>query len=186
MPARPRRPGSSVRPRRADALRPTAGRVRDGLFNRLGGWVAGRTVLDLFAGTGTLGIEALQRGALRAVFVEQDPVRARTIRDRLRQCGLERDGVVRCEDAVGAPRRLARAGEVFDLVLMDPPYGGGWLARTLAAVVGAGVVAPDGVIVAEGHWRDRPALPPDLVVEREARYGETALWFIRTRTEARA
>jgi len=154
--------------------------VRAGLYDSLGAWVAGRAVLDLFAGTGALGIEALQRGARRAVFVECDAVQVRVIREQLRRQGLEQRAVVRRQDAVEALRRLARAGDVFDLVLLDPPYGMGLIERSLAAIADSGVLAPGGLIVAEGHWRDRPALATGQEMAREARYGETALWFICT------
>ena len=78
--------------------------------------------------------------------------------------------------------RLARAGERFDLILLDPPYGQEWLGRALAAIARAEVLAPGGVIVAEGHWRDRPKPPEGLALAREARYGETVLWFFRERS----
>ncbi|MGQ0550967.1 MAG: RsmD family RNA methyltransferase [Armatimonadota bacterium] len=179
-----RRPHGQSGARRAppgarETLRPTAARVRDGLFNSLGAATAGASVLDLFAGTGALGIEALHRGAERAVFVEQDPRHARAIEDRLRQEGVRGRAEVRCEDALVAVGRLGGRGASFDLILVDPPYGAGWLARSIAAVAGAGLLAPSGVIVGEGHWRDRPALPEGYAVAREARYGETVLWFIR-------
>ncbi len=168
-----------VRPRARDALRPTAARVRDALFNSLGTSVAGATVLDLFAGTGALGIEALHRGAGRVVFVEHDARRARGIEDQLRLEGFRGKAEVRSEDALVAVGRLVARGATFDLVLLDPPYGAGWLARAIAAIAAAGLLAPGGTIVGEGHWRDRPALPRGFAVGREARYGETVLWFIR-------
>jgi 16S rRNA (guanine(966)-N(2))-methyltransferase RsmD len=154
--------------------------VRDALFNSLGTSLTSAAVLDLFAGTGTLGIEALHRGAGRVVFVEHEARRARSIEDRLRLEGFRGKAEVRCEDALAAAGRLGSRGATFDLVLLDPPYGAGWLARAIAAIVAAGLLAPGGVIVGEGHWRDRPALPAGLAVVREARYGETVLWFIRT------
>lgn len=141
--------------------------------------MAGAAVLDMFAGTGALGIEALHRGARRAVFVEQDPEQAREIRSALRRAGCEDRAVVRVQDALAAAEALGRSGEVFDIVLLDPPYGHGWLSRSLAALERAGIVSPGGLAVAEGHWRDRPEIGPGLVLEREARYGETVLWFLR-------
>lgn len=174
-----RRPVRRASPGAREALRPTAARVRDALFNILGAATSGATVLDLFAGTGALGIEALHRGAERAVFVEHDPRHARAIEERLRQEGLRGRAEVRCEDAVVAVGRLAARGASFGLILLDPPYGAGWLARAIAAVAGADLLAPSGVIVGEGHWRDRPALPEGYTIAREARYGETVLWFIR-------
>lgn len=166
-------------PRAREALRPTAARVRDALFNILGAATVGASVLDLFAGTGTLGIEALHRGAERAVFVEHDPRHARALEDRLRQEGLRGRAEVRAEDALVAVGRLGARRDTFDLILLDPPYGAGWLARSITAVAGTGLLAPTGMIVGEGHWRDRPALPEGYALAREARYGETVLWFIR-------
>ncbi len=173
MRARTGRPPRS----RADVLRPTAARVRDGLFNSLGPGARGASVLDLFAGTGALGIEALRRGAAHVVFVEHDAARARAIEEQLERDGLASRGVVQCLDASVAAQRLAADGAAFHLILLDPPYGEGRLTRAVAAA--AAVLRAGGLIVAEGHWRDRPELPPGLVVAREAKYGETVLWFIR-------
>ncbi len=149
------------------------------MFNSLGQAVAGAVVLDLFAGTGRLGIEALRRGARRTVFVEYDATRARGIRRALQHEGLEDLAVVRREDALAAIEGMARAGESFDLVLLDPPYGQGWLTRAVASIAAARLLSPAGIVVAEGHWRDRPDLPEGFVVTREARYGETLVWFVR-------
>ena len=166
------------RPRPADDLRPTTARVRDALFNSLGPTVPGARVLDLFAGTGALGLEALRRGADRVVFVEHDARRARAIAEQVERQGAAASAVIRREDAYVAVRRFSADNTAFDLILLDPPYGNEHLTRAVAAA--AAVLAPDGRIVAEGHWRDRPELPPGLAVAREARYGETVLWFIRT------
>jgi 16S rRNA (guanine966-N2)-methyltransferase len=167
MSAPPRRP--TVRrvtaSRAAGRLRPTTARVRDALFNSLGAAIAGASVLDLFAGTGALGLEALRRGAGRVVFVERDPQLARAIAERAKAL------------ARAAVRRFATDGVTFDLILLDPPYGEGRLTRALAAA--AAVAGPGSRIVAEGHWRDRPELPAGLVIAHEARHGETVLWFIR-------
>ncbi|MBI3997822.1 MAG: 16S rRNA (guanine(966)-N(2))-methyltransferase RsmD [Armatimonadetes bacterium] len=178
MRTRQRASRRAARPRAA-AVRPTAARVRDALFNSLGPTVAGAVVLDLFAGTGALGIEALHRGAQRAVFVEQHAALARAINERLTAAGLADHAAVRCEDALTAIGRLAAAGETFDVILLDPPYGDGWVERTLTALAARGILTQGGVIVAEGHWRDRPAVPDGFGITREARYGETVLWFIR-------
>ncbi|MDR7417527.1 MAG: 16S rRNA (guanine(966)-N(2))-methyltransferase RsmD [Armatimonadota bacterium] len=165
------------------AVRPTAARVRGALYDSLGPSIEGAEVLDLFAGTGALGLEALRRGASRAVFVERDRERCQQIRQSLERAGLLARAQVYADDAVAAVARLGRAGARFDLVVLDPPYGEAWVDRTLAVLVGAGVVRPGGLIVAEGHWRDRPALPAGVVLAKEARYGETALWYIRVESE---
>lgn len=161
------------------SLRPTAARVRVALFDRLGAVVHDGIVLDLFAGTGALGIEALQRGARRAVFVEVDAVRCRALRDALRRAGLQDRADVCCEDARAALDRFARRRAAFTLILLDPPYGEGWLDESLSRIEAGRLLAPGGWIVAEGHWRDQPASDPRWTVVRDARYGETALWFIQ-------
>jgi 16S rRNA (guanine966-N2)-methyltransferase len=161
--------------------------VRDALFNILAGRgeLSGTRVLDLFAGTGALGLEALRRGAASAVFVEHD----RALADAIRAQGRERGLVGRMEvwrkDAVAAVRELGRAGRQFDLVILDPPYGLQWIPKVLQAVVAGGVAAPGGLIVAEGHWRDR-ALVSGLALVREARYGDTVLWFFEPVKEGNA
>jgi 16S rRNA (guanine(966)-N(2))-methyltransferase RsmD len=179
------------RARRAAAIgsrgvRPTAARVRDALYNHLGARIEGGAVLDLFAGTGALGLEAIRRGAARLVLVERAPRQAAALRARVSAEALEGRALVRCQDALEAVDDLGRAGERFDLILLDPPYGRGWLGRALPAIVRAALLAPDGVVVAEGHWRDRPEVPEGLALAREARYGETVLWFFRRRVGRRA
>jgi 16S rRNA (guanine966-N2)-methyltransferase len=179
MPPRHRRGARPTPPRVRDDLRPTAALVRDALFNSLGVRVEGAAVLDLFAGTGALGLDAVRHGAGRVVLVERDARRAAAIREQVGRGGLERQALVRRADALAAIDALARARERFDVIVLDPPYGQGWLSRSLAAIALAGVLAPGGVIVAEGHWRDRPEAPEGLALSREARYGETVLWFFR-------
>ncbi|MDR7556416.1 MAG: 16S rRNA (guanine(966)-N(2))-methyltransferase RsmD [Armatimonadota bacterium] len=161
-------------------MRPTAARVRDALFNALGERVRGAAVLDLFAGTGALGLEALRRGAATVVFVERDARLARALAARVRDAGVADRAEVVAEDVLTAIRRLGAAGRRFAVILMDPPYGQEWIPRTLEAIGVAGILAPGGLVVAEGHWRDRPAAG-GWHLEREARYGETALWYLRAR-----
>ncbi len=158
-------------------IRPTQARVRDALFNSLGPRVEGARVLDLFAGSGALGLTALSRGAAAALFVERDARLVEGIRRRLAKEGWAVRAEVWRRDAVAAVRELGARRSVFDLILMDPPYGALWIPRVLRAIHAADVLASDGLIVAEGHWRDRPDPEPGLIQRREARYGETALWF---------
>lgn len=163
--------------RRSRGLRPTSTRVRTALVNILAPRLPGARVLDLFAGTGAVGLEALRRGAQEAVFVERDPRRAEGIREVLRQSDLAGRAEVRRANALSEVPSLGREGRRFDVIVLDPPYGQGLLARSLSLVAASRLLAPGGVAVAEGHWRDDPGEVPGLRRVRTARYGETALWF---------
>ena len=151
--------------------RPTGDRVREALFDLVGP-VDGASVLDLYAGSGALGLEALSRGAARCVFAETDPVACRVIRRNLEQLGLVGGRVVQC-DAIALLRGEASAGVRHELVLADPPYER-WadVEPDLAAHVPA-VVAPSGLVVVETSARSEPRLPLDLVTSR--RYGSARL-----------
>jgi 16S rRNA (guanine966-N2)-methyltransferase len=155
-------------------VRPTADRVRESLFTRLGD-LDGARVLDLFAGSGAHGIEALSRGAASLVSVE----RSRSVRAVL-QANLDALELTDCSrvmggDAVAAVGRLARAGDRFDLVLLDPPYAAGAAGPVLEAIAQVDLLAPEGVVVLE-RSRSHP-LPAvtGLVQVDERRYGDTMI-----------
>lgn len=146
-------------------------------MNSLAPRLPGSRVLDLFAGSGGLGLGTLRRGAARVVFVERDAHLVEVIRGELAKEGWADRAQVWRKDALAAVRELGRSGERFDLILMDPPYGEGWIPRALRAIGEAGIAAPGALIAAEGHWRDRPAPVAGFAQVREARYGETVVWF---------
>jgi 16S rRNA (guanine966-N2)-methyltransferase len=152
---------------RGARTRPTADRVREALFSMLGD-VSGARVLDLYAGSGALGIEALSRGARSAVFVDRDPRAVAAIERNLESLGLEQE-VLR-QDAV---RFLARAEGTFDLVFCDPPYDS---ASRLAAPLAQGLPAltsEHARIVTESDKRNPLELPFPLITERT--YGDTRI-----------
>jgi 16S rRNA (guanine966-N2)-methyltransferase len=163
--------------------RPFADRVKQTLFAILEGDLDGARVLDLFAGSGAGGIEALSRGAASAVFVEKDAGAVSVIRANLQttQFGGSHTDVVRA-DAVTWLGRASAANAPFDIVIIDPPYAEtDLLVRTLAALGEPGApLTPGARVVAKHFWRDRP---PDriglLASERDRRFGETALTFYR-------
>jgi 16S rRNA (guanine966-N2)-methyltransferase len=157
------------------ATRPTAERVRAALFDRLGPAVIGARVLDLYAGSGALGIEALSRGAARATFVEQAARAVQVLRRNLGELRLADRSRVMPSPVRRAIAALAAAGERFDLVLVDAPY-----AEAPVAWQGAlALVARAGVLVAERDGRDAPAALVGARLERRAVYGTTALEFWR-------
>lgn len=155
-------------------VRPTSDRVREALFAWLGD-LAGARVLDLYAGTGALGIEALSRGAARVVFVERSQAALGVLRRNLASLGLEGSPEVRVlrDDAARAARRLGREGERFDLALLDPPYASDELSRALAALVEAGVLSPTAEVVVEASRRHPVPAVAGLALRDARRYGDT-------------
>jgi 16S rRNA (guanine966-N2)-methyltransferase len=157
------------------ATRPTGDRVREAAFNLIGP-VDDATVLDLFAGSGAMGLEALSRGARRVVFAESDRAACRAIQANLVKLRLT-GAVVACEDALAVLRRERGGGSRYDLVLVDPPYGS-WpdLEPRLAEPLPA-VLAETGLLLVETDARTEPQLPLDLVTSR--RYGSARLTTFR-------
>jgi 16S rRNA (guanine966-N2)-methyltransferase len=170
--------GRRLKAPRGRATRPTSDRVREALFSLLGD-VHGATVLDLFAGTGALGIEALSRGAARAVFVERDPAALRALRANLGALELREPAAeVRRAEALIALRTARERRETYDLLFVDPPYGDAraWEGKLSAAL--PPLLAPAGRVVVESDRRTPLALagePGSLEVELERRYGDTAI-----------
>lgn len=151
--------------------RPTADRVREAIFNALEsrGGVEGLQILDAFAGSGGLGIEALSRGADRVFFAETSPAAIDVIETNLRNLGLERRAEVRRADA----RRILPTGR-WDLILLDPPYG--WDEWEELLTVAAEHLEPDGLVAIETD--DDVPVPPALDVLRSRRYGSTVVTFL--------
>jgi 16S rRNA (guanine966-N2)-methyltransferase len=164
-----------------DATRPLGDRVKQTLFAILEPHVRGARVLDLFAGSGAAGLEALSRGAVQATFVERDRGAAAVIATNLRRTHLagDRARIVRGEALSWLAGPEAAAAEPFDIAIVDPPYAeSGLLAAALEAL--APHLVPGARVVAKHSWRDAPpALVGLLASERERRFGETTLTFYR-------
>jgi 16S rRNA (guanine966-N2)-methyltransferase len=157
---------------RGRSTRPTSDRVREALFSILGaGAVEGARVLDLFAGSGALGIEALSRGAAEALLVDSSAAAVAAIRRNLQSLGAEAE--VRRQDALAYLRSASRDARQYDLVFLDPPYRhAGALGAELSAAL-APVLASDARVVAESDRR--APLELDLVALDERRYGDTLI-----------
>jgi 16S rRNA (guanine966-N2)-methyltransferase len=163
--------GRTLKAPKGDSTRPTSDRVREALFSILGNRVQDARVLDLFAGSGALGLEALSRGAAGATFVDSAPAAVRAVRDNL--AALETGAQVRREDALRFLGDAARAGRHYDLVFLDPPYRlAERLGRPLSDALPA-VLAPGAVVVAESDRRAPLALT--LPLHDERRYGDTLI-----------
>jgi 16S rRNA (guanine966-N2)-methyltransferase len=166
-----------------EGTRPLADRVKQTLFAILEPDLDGAQVLDLFAGSGAAGIEALSRGAAGVVFVERDGRAAKTIAENLRATALAGpDAEIVGAEALAWLRRDATAGHRFDVVIVDPPYAETNLLAAVLARLGEAdaPLAPGARVVAKHFWRDHPPGRIGLLAsERERRFGETALTFYR-------
>lgn len=172
--------GRTLSAPRGMAVRPTADRVREAIFDILGDRVAGATVLDLFAGTGALGLEALSRGAREAVFVESDPVAFATLRRNIAALGA-RGAETFPMDYRQAIRRLRAAGRRFDLILLDPPYGKGLSAGAAGELSRAGLITPaSSVIVEEARRAPLGGFPEGWTIALDRRYGDTRVLLLET------
>jgi len=170
--------GRRLRTPPGGATRPTAERVREALFSSLG-TLEGSRVLDLFAGSGALGIEALSRGARSAVFVEHAREALDCLRSNLSALALGEDEArLLRADARAALRRLAQEGARFDLVLLDPPYAAGLLAPVLQGIVAGELLAPDARVVVESSRRESLPDVPGLSRGAPRRYGDTTLTWL--------
>lgn len=156
--------------------RPTTDRVKEGLFNILQCDIEGRRVLDLFAGTGQLGIECLSRGADFAVFVDRRADAVQLVRENLTVTGLRDRARVVQGDSLAYLRTLQ---EKFDLVFLDPPYQAGLLEPAVEMLAGFDILNPHGIIVAEHPAGRVLASPPPCRIYRTYRYGKIGLTVFR-------
>jgi 16S rRNA (guanine966-N2)-methyltransferase len=166
---------------RAQAIRPTSDRLRESVFDilahRFGDPVSGAAVIDLFAGTGALGLEALSRGAARALFVDDGTEARALLRANIEALGV--GGVARIFRRDATKLGAAPPGEAFSLAFLDPPYGKGLAEPALVALVEGGWLAPDALVVIEESADAVVASPPPLKQEDARRYGDTQFLFAR-------
>jgi 16S rRNA (guanine966-N2)-methyltransferase len=171
--------GIDLRCGRGPFFRPTAQVVRGSLFDTLGADVEGAAVLDLFAGSGAVGIEALSRGAARAVFVEQDRTILKALRANLKRCGFGPDHAdVRIADALRYVERAARTGLFFDIIVADPPYEGSAAQRVVDAVSRAAPPICRLLVLEHGH----PVFTPEggsVELLKTRRFGQTTVSYFR-------
>ena len=163
--------GTRLATLKGEATRPTLERVKEGMFSAVQFWLPGASVLDLFAGSGQLGLEALSRGAANCTFVDESPQAVALVRQNAQAAGLFGSAKVVRGDATAF---LARTGDRFDLILIDPPYGGVFFPGGLA--LAARAAAAGGLVLCE---TDAQAELPDqcegLTLQKRYRYGTVAI-----------
>jgi 16S rRNA (guanine966-N2)-methyltransferase len=161
------------------SLRPTSDRVREAIFDILQNEIAGKRILDLFAGTGALGIEALSRGASSAVFVENSPKSLSALQRNLTECRLQGISSVLNQEIAGGIGFLERQEATFELIFLDPPYGKGLARKTLEALAESPVVTPETLMVAEHSPDEDLEAIPHLEMVDQRKYGGTRVSFLR-------
>ena len=179
--------GGEVRGRRIGTLkgirlRPTSDRVKESLFNILPRDLAGARVLDLFAGSGNLSIEALSRGAASVLLVDSSRDAARLIERNLAEVGFMDRARIWAKPVNAALRQLGARNLKHDVIFMDPPYDRGWLEKVLASIDKEEVVEVGGIVVAEHSRRERVAeCYGSLTLKDQRAYGDTLLSFFELR-----
>jgi 16S rRNA (guanine(966)-N(2))-methyltransferase RsmD len=172
--------GRRLRSPKGARTRPTSDLLRQAIFNVLGARIQGARVLDLFAGTGALGLEALSRGAAEVTFVERDRAALASLRTNLAGLGLSSRARVVAQETLAALDGLARAGERFDCVLLDPPYSGGLALRCVETLAPGGILSQNALLLVQAfHKTEVPARAGVLSQVWRRRYGETRLTLYR-------
>jgi len=173
--------GRALKAPASQAVRPTSDRLRESLFDILAHAyddpVAGALVIDLFAGTGALGLEALSRGAKRALFVDDGAEARALLRENIVTLGAA--GITRIFRRDATKLGLAPAGEKFSLAFLDPPYGKNLAPAAVAALLDGGWLAPGAIIVVEEAAKAEVILPPAVTPLETRRYGETKFVIAR-------
>ncbi|RKD75467.1 16S rRNA (guanine(966)-N(2))-methyltransferase RsmD [Sinobaca qinghaiensis] len=168
--------GTVIKAVAGNKTRPTADKVKEAVFHRLGPFFDGGEALDLFAGTGSLGLEALSRGFDSAVFVDQSSQALKTIKLNINQCRCEDQAEVYKNDAERGIEALARRGRSFDAVFLDPPYAAGKIPNLLEKLDKHQLVKEEGFVLCEHASKETlPAQAGSLEKHREDKYGDTMI-----------
>lgn len=175
--------GRKLTPLEGLDIRPTSDRIRETVFNILGTRVKNARVLDLFAGTGALGLEALSRGASHAVFVDVSAAACRTIRQNIDRCRFSGQTDLIQQDLFFPLHDPAVTTRCFDLIFMDPPYDREYIKKIVEKQTIAAILSDSGIIVAEHATKERLSFPLNgLDIFRQKKYSRTTISFL-TRTQ---
>ena len=169
--------GREVEAPRGLLSRPPLSIIREAVFDIIGEAIEGKTVLDLFAGSGSLGIEALSRGAGQVHFVDSARRCIEMLEHNTRNLDLEDHSRITRQDAVEFVRTWK--GGAFDIVFVDPPFLSGKVGEVLSGLAGTALVSDRTLIVARVHWREQVSPPQDLHITRKRKFGDSLVLFIR-------
>lgn len=172
--------GHKLKTLKSNLTRPTSDKVKESVFNIIAPIIFDKDVLDLFAGTGSVGIEALSRGARRAVFVDKSRECYHIIKENLSHTKLTERAEVYAMDVCGVLIKLSQKGDKFDIIFLDPPYGKDFVGETLACIANTNILKPDTLIIAEHDIEDVvPESVGTLSNFRRQKYGDTIISIYR-------
>lgn len=163
-----------------DDVRPTTDRVKESLFNMINPYIMDSNILDLFAGTGSLGIECLSRGANKCIFVDNSKESINIVKSNIKKARVESESIVLNLDFKSAINSLSLKNEKFDVIFMDPPYYKNMFSDALGSIDNNNLLKEDGIIVVEHDTKDK--FPDDigrLYKSRDKKYGNTTLTFYK-------
>lgn len=174
------RKGLRLKAATGNTTRPTTDKVKESLFNIIGPFFDGGVVLDLFAGSGGLGIETLSRGAHKGVFIEKDRKAFAVLKENIEKCNYEDQVEVFCNDAVRAVKTLLKRDIVFDYVFVDPPYAKMVYYDLVQSLVDHGKISNNAILVCE-HAKEvkLPSAYGDFVLQRQELYGSSYISIYR-------
>ncbi|MCG0274659.1 MAG: 16S rRNA (guanine(966)-N(2))-methyltransferase RsmD [Thermosediminibacteraceae bacterium] len=157
--------------------RPTSDIVRESLFNILGETTVGCSFLDIFAGTGSVGIEALSRGAERAAFIEKSGFACKVIKENLEKLGISDKGIIIKSDFLKGLRKLESTNTTYDVVFLDPPYDKGFISPCLEFLINSKLLKDRFIVVVQHSVSEMVKIPPQITCYKEKKYGITRLSF---------
>lgn len=175
--------GHPLKALRGQATRPTTELLKGALFNMIGPDIEGKAFLDLYAGTGGVGIEALSRGASRVVFIDDAPEAVKIIAENLHSTGLSDRGQPYLNTVRAAIDILSHRGQQFDYIFLDPPYEKDYVAPCLDWIARARVLAASGFVIVEHSRREAVRANGGYVIRRETSHGDSILTFLSREEE---
>ena len=170
--------GRKIKQPEFETVRPTKDRIREAVFNMIAGKTNGSLVLDLFAGSGAYGLEALSRGAARAVFVEKDKRCSRIIEENLRTLGIEEEekDIIIIKDTFDFIENIEKTRKGFDLIFSDPPYNKGMAKKILIKVNQYDILNPSGLLIIEHHAAESlPEEEGNVSILKQKTYGDISV-----------
>lgn len=167
-----------------DNTRPTLDRVKESMFNMIQLHLYNAKVLDLFAGSGALGIEAISRGAKECCFVDEHRESMRVIRENVTKTKFNNNSTTRLMDFPRALKSLQREGKAFDLIFLDPPYGKGFVEEALKIIAQENLLAPDGLVIIEQDKKESLEISEeDYFLWKEKKYGNTFVRVLKKKSD---